>query len=158
MKFNNLPAKVKRSPEQKAIAAYKSRNTYVALQIVLEDMTVEESVRFFIHALKNTKFKTYRLGIENLENAVESFFLTKDPGILTKFQKTLGDSNDAFSSVCMGIATLLTSKETLDFSWVSNIPIITYETSYGEDYPRHMISDLLAFKYNNTSFRLLYGN
>lgn len=158
MKFNNLPAKVKRTPEQNAIGAFKAGNTYAAMQIILGDMSVEEIARFGIHALKKTKFKSYRMGIENLENAVETFILTKDVPVLKKAQKSFSDTSDIFSGICTGIMTMLiTPQITEDLSWVASIPYNTYEYSYGQGFEKLMLADILAFKYNNTNFGLLYA-
>lgn len=158
MKFNNLPAKVKRTPEQNAILAFKAHNHFEALQIVLGDMTMEQQIRFFIHSFKVTKFKTYRMGIENLENTVENFLLTKDVYLVTKYKRSLQGSNDAFTCVCDGIATYLIKNEELNMEWLMNIPIITYETSYGPGYERKLMADILEFRYNNTNFGLLYAD
>lgn len=158
MKFKHLPAKVKRTPEQNAMAAFKAGSPINSLHIVLEDMTLDQMVDFFIHALKTTKFKTYRMGIENLEEAVNTFRLTKDNFLLNKTKRSFS-GNDHFNSICTGMLTLLgdaTLKK--DTSWVAVIPCMIYEVSYGDEMGRHMIADILAFRYDNKSFGLLYAN
>ena len=157
MKFKNLPNKVKRTPEQNAMAAFRAGSPINSLIIVLEDMTLDQMIDFFVHALKTTKFKTYRMGIENLEEAVRTFRLTHDNFLLTKVKRTFS-GNDHFNSICTGILTLL-GDATLkaDPSWVSVIPAMIYEVSYGEDFGKQMISAILEFKYNNKNFGLLYA-
>lgn len=157
MKFKNLPNKVKKTPEQNAIAAFRSASPINSLHIVLGDMTLDQQIDFFLYALKNTKMRTYKMGIQNLEEAINHFRTTKDNFALTKAKKSFDDSN--FGSICTGMLTLISDASLIsDLHWVSVIPCMIYETSYGEEYGKHMVADILAFRYNNKSFGLLYVN
>lgn len=158
MKFKNLPPKVKRTPEQNAIGAFKAGSPINSLHIVLEDMTLDQMVDFFIHALKITKFKAYKLGLQNLEDAISIYRATHDSYLLTKAKKSF-EGSDYFNSICTGILTLVSSPEMKkDTAWVAVIPCMIYEISYGEDMGKHLIADILSFRYDNKSFGLLYAN
>lgn len=156
MKFNNLPAKVKKTPEQNAIAAFRSGNPMSSLHIVLGDMTTDQQVDFALYSLKNTKLRSYKMAIDNLEEAVANYRITKDNVALTKAKKSF-DGNTLFGSVCIGILTLV-SDGSDDITWISVIPSMIYEASYGEEYGKYMVASILAYRYNNTNFGLLYVN
>jgi len=144
----------------------KQNRTANALLLAIKALSKEQAVDFAVEILSN-KYKIYRLGIKNLKEAILSY-RQGNSDILNKYldeqKSTKTFQFSPFTSACINIAIVEIAgfpanadlvAETIMNSLMS-LPQETEDTEYISIHMK-LISDILSFRFNNNTMKVLYG-
>lgn len=169
MSFKNIPEHIKKhktaSLDQEAIRIFALGRPADAITHILRRLSRSERVDFYFYALTKVSLRSYKLGIELLKSSIDTILTTQNKEFANDYRKNF-TSYSTFDIVANDIITeAISNPEHMDETFSRrNLIFMLYggtlleniQDTTGKLYTE-ALADLLEFKYNNTTFRLMYA-